>query len=1488
MADAGDRRRLSQSGSRRMAQVAQGIGSAVWGSWGLRGMADNPLERASASRREDGLDDEEALKWAAVERLPTYDRVRTSVFHDASTGSVKQVDVRELTPLETTELVNKLMAEAQDESNLLLQKMRKRLDKVGIELPTIEVRYENLSIEADCYVGDRALPSNWNTLRNVIEAALDALHLFVTKKAKLSILENISGVIKPGRMTLLLGPPGSGKTTLLLALAGRLAKSLRVKGKVTLNGHTHDEFVPQRTAAFISQRDLHVGQMTVRETLDFSAKCQGTGTRYELLEEITRREKEAGIYPEPDVDAFMKMTAFSGHQQSIGTEYTLRMLGLDVCADIMVGDEMTRGISGGQKKRVTTGEMIVGPSTALFMDDISTGLDSSTTFSIVKTLSQFTHSMDSTVLISLLQPAPETFNLFDDILLLSEGQCVYHGPREHVMSFFESCGFKCPERKGIADFLQEVTSPKDQEQYWANTQRPYRYISVREFSELFKKFHVGVTMQEELSVPFPKEKSHQAALAKKTYAVSRTELFKANFAKEWVLYKRNAIITIFKTMQVTIAAFISMTVFFRTRLGHETVEDATVYLSAGFYAVMSIMFGGFGELAMTIERLPVIIKQRDLKFFPAWSYSIAALVLSIPGSILESVVWVSMTYYVTGYSPEASRFFKQMLLLFMVEQMAGGMFRFFGGLCRTMILAQTFGFVIILIMFMCGGFLLRRPAIPAWWIWAYWISPMTYADQAISVNELFGERWQHPAPGSNSTVGVTALVNQGIHPHDYWYWIGLAGLFVMVIFYNIGFTLALGYMPAVGSPQAVLTEEDLALKEAAKLGQIIDAPVSRKHRSSSRRSSVQPQKTSSQNLEVQLSKRQRSSKSGGNRHVIVPTEAKGMVLPFEPLTISFDDISYYVDMPAEMKHEGVTETKLKLLNNITGSFRPGVLTALVGVSGAGKTTLMDVLAGRKTGGYIEGDIRISGYPKVQETFARIAGYCEQNDIHSPQLDVRESLVYSAWLRLSPDIADEDKWKFVDQVMDLVELNPIEHALVGLPGITGLSTEQRKRLTIAVELVANPSIIFMDEPTSGLDARAAAIVMRTVRNTVDTGRTVVCTIHQPSIDIFEAFDELLLLKRGGRVIYNGPLGHNSDKLIEYFQAIPGVPKYKDGDNPATWMLEATTGNVENQLGVDFADLYTKSELYQSNKKLVDDLKIPQPGTQDLYFPTQFAQNHFNQLRTILWKMNITYWRSPDYNLCRMSFTLCVAVIFGSLFYQVGMKRATSLDLVTVMGALYGTTIFLSFNNCGAVQPVVSIERTVFYREKAAGLYSAMPYALGQMLVEIPYVFVQVLVYACITYSMIGFEWSVAKFFWFLYIVFMGVLAFTYYGMMMVALTPNATLATISASFFFALFNLFSGFLIVKPKIPPWWIWYYWICPLSWIFSGLVNSQFGDVTSLITITGTGGETRIMNEYIKDHFGFDRSFLKFTAFGLLVWTVFFAGIFILAIKKLNFQKR
>jgi len=239
-------------------------------------------------------------------------------------------------------------------------------------------------------------------------------------------------------------------------------------------------------------------------------------------------------------------------------------------------------------------------------------------------------------------------------------------------------------------------------------------------------------------------------------------------------------------------------------------------------------------------------------------------------------------------------------------------------------------------------------------------------------------------------------------------------------------------------------------------------------------------------------------------------------------------------------------------------------------------------------------------------------------------------------------------------MELVELKPLENALVGLPGVTGLSTEQRKRLTIAVELVANPSIIFMDEPTSGLDARAAAIVMRCVRNTVDTGRTVVCTIHQPSIDIFEAFDEMLLMKRGGQVIYMGPLGQNSNMLINYFEAISGVPKIKEGYNPATWMLEVSSPAMEAQLHTDFADIYRQSLLCRRNKELVKTLSTPVRGAKDLHFPTQYAQSFWMQIVACLWKTKCTYWRSPDYNCVRYFFTLGTALLFGTMFWNIGQK------------------------------------------------------------------------------------------------------------------------------------------------------------------------------------------------------------------------------------------
>uniref|UniRef100_A0A0E0MBE3 ABC transporter domain-containing protein n=1 Tax=Oryza punctata TaxID=4537 RepID=A0A0E0MBE3_ORYPU len=1344
----------------------------------LRAAATRSLSSLSSSLRWDhrgddaAIEEEAELTWAAIERLPTFDRMRTSVL------SSEAVDVRRLGAAERRVLVERLVADIQRDNLRLLRKQRRRMERVGVRQPTVEVRWRNVCVEADCQVvSGKPLPTLLNTVLSLQQVLTTALGL-----------------------TLLLGPPGCGKTTLLLALAGKLNKNLKVvTGQVEYNGVNLNTFVPDKTSAYISQYDLHIPEMTVRETLDFSARFQGVGTRAEIMKEVIRREKEAGITPDLDIDTYMKAISVEGLERSMQTDYIMKIMGLDICADIIVGDVMRRGISGGEKKRLTTGEMIVGPSRALFMDEISTGLDSSTTFQIVSCLQQLGHISESTILVSLLQPAPETYELFDDIILMAEGKIVYHGSKSCIMSFFESCGFKCPQRKGAADFLQEVLSKKDQQQYWNRSEETYKFVTVDHFCDKFKASQNGQNFAEELSVPYDKSKGHKNALSFNIYSLSKWDLLKACFAREILLMRRNAFIYITKAVQLGILAIITGTVFLRTHMGVDRAH-ADYYMGSLFYALLLLLVNGFPELAMAVSRLPVFYKQRGYYFYPAWAYAIPAFILKIPVSLVESIAWTSISYYLIGYTPEASRFFRQLFILFLVHTGALSLFRCVASYCQTMV-AGT-----------------------------------------ITVTDV--------------TLGRKILMDRGLDFSSYFYWISVGALIGFVFLFNVGFAIGLTIKKPIGTSRAIISRDKLAPAHGSG-------------------------KDMSKDMDNKMPKLQ-----AGNS--LAPNRTGRMVLPFTPLTISFQNVNYYVDTPAEMREQGYMDRKLQLLHNITGAFQPGVLSALMGVTGAGKTTLLDVLAGRKTGGYIDGDIRVGGYPKIQQTFARISGYCEQTDVHSPQVTVGESVEYSAWLRLPTEIDSKTRKEFVNEVLRTIELDEIRDSLVGLPGVSGLSTEQRKRLTIAVELVSNPSIIFMDEPTSGLDARAAAIVMRAVKNIAETGRTVVCTIHQPSIEIFEAFNELMLMKRGGELIYAGPVGHHSCNIIQYFQAIPGVPKIQDNYNPSTWMLEVTCTSMEARLGVDFAQIYRESSMFQDKDTLVKCLSKPPVGMSDLHFPTQFPQKFGEQLKACLWKQCLSYWRSPSYNMVRILFTTISCIIFGALFWQKGdIKNINDQQgIFTIMGCMYGATVFAGINNCQLVMPFVCIERSVVYRERFAGMYSPWAYSLAQVAMEIPYVMVQIVLFMFIAYPMIGYAWTSVKFFWFVYTMVCTLLYFLYIGMMIVSLTPNIQVASILASMFYTVQNLMSGFIVPAPQIPRWWIWLYYASPLSWTLNVFFTTQFGDEHEKEIIVF--GETKSIAAFVNDYFSFRRDLLPLAAIILAMFPAMFAILFSLSISKLNFQRR
>jgi hypothetical protein len=233
----------------------------------------------------------------------------------------------------------------------------------------------------------------------------------------------------------------------------------------------------------------------------------------------------------------------------------------------------------------------------------------------------------------------------------------------------------------------KVTSRKDQRQYWIHGDETYRYFPVKELAEAFQSFHVGVALRNELAVPFDKSTSHPAALKTSKYGASMKELLKANIDREILLMKRNSFVYIFKavqvileninylqfrlylgryktnisyfvillTFQLTLMAIIAMTVFFRTNMHRDSITNGRIYMGALFFGILMIMFNGLAEIGLTITKLPVFFKQRDLLFYPAWTYSLPSWIIKIPLSLLNVTIWVFITYYVIGFDPNVER-----------------------------------------------------------------------------------------------------------------------------------------------------------------------------------------------------------------------------------------------------------------------------------------------------------------------------------------------------------------------------------------------------------------------------------------------------------------------------------------------------------------------------------------------------------------------------------------------------------------------------------------------------------------------------------------------------------------------------------------------------------------------------------------------------------------------------------------------------------------
>lgn len=539
-----------------------------------------------------------------------------------------------------------------------------------------------------------------------------------------------------------------------------------------------------------------------------------------------------------------------------------------------------------------------------------------------------------------------------------------------------------------------------------------------------------------------------------------------------------------------------------------------------------------------------------------------------------------------------------------------------------------------------------------------------------------------------------------------------------------------------------------------------------------------------------------------------------------PLTQTYtnDSIFTWTDVGYSVPYQG---SQRQLLNHVNGYAKPGVMVALMGASGAGKTTLLNTLSQRQRIGIVGGEMLVDGRPPGPE-FQRATGYVEQSDLHDQTATIREAIEFSAILRQERHIPRAEKLAYVDEIIDLLELREIQDVL-----IRSLGVEQRKRVTIGVELAAKPTLLFLDEPTSGLDSGSAASIIRFLKKLARAGHGLICTIHQPSSILVQQFDMILALNPGGNTFYFGPVGENGSAVVKYFaDRQVFCPPSK---NIAEFILEtaAKGGKRKDGKRLNWDEEWLNS---QENQDLVIEIqrinaersKLPVPSRDTQH---EYASSTWLQTVSLTKRMFTQHWRDPSYLYGKLFVAVIIGIFNGFTFYNLGN---TVQDMQNRM--------FTSFLIILIPPTVVNAVVPKFYqnlalwmaRENPSRIYNWIAFSTASVVTEIPIAIISSVIYWLLWYYATGLptDSSTAG-----YVFLMTMLFFLFqasWGQWICAFAPSFTVISNVLPFFFVMFALFNGVIRPYAQLPVFWrYWIYYLVPSTYWIGGVIAATFRDL-------------------------------------------------------------
>lgn len=1260
-------------------------------------------------------------------------------------------------------------------------------EEAGIKSKRIGVVWENLTVSGIGGVKNyvKTFPMAFVSFFNVYETAMHLLG-FGKKGREFDILKNFRGVTKPGEMVLVLGRPGSGCTTFLKVISNQRYGYTKIGGEV-LYGPFDSKFFEKRyrgEAVYCEEDENHHPTLTVGQTLDFALETKVPGKRPAGL---SRQEFKQKV-----IDLMLKM---------FNIEHT---------KNTIVGNPFVRGISGGERKRVSIAEMMVTGASVLSWDNSTRGLDASTALDYAKSLRVLTNIYQTTTFVSLYQASESIYEVFDKVMVIDSGRQVFFGPAKEARAYFEGLGFLEKPRQTTPDYLTGCTDPFERD-YKPGRSADNVPSTPDDLVAAFDKSALATRLEGEMTEyrkNIDQEKhvydDFVTAVKESKRHASRKSVYSIPFYLQiWALAKRQFLLRWQDKFSLVVSWVTSIVI---------AIVLGTVWLnlpktSAGaftrggvlFIALLFNAFQAFSELASTMIGRPIVNKHRAYTFHRPSALWIAQIGVDLLFASAQILIFSIMVYFMCGLVRDAGAFFTFVLVIISGYLATTLFFRTVGCLCPDFDVAIRLAATIITLFVLTSGYLIQWQSEQVWLRWIFYMNALGLGFSALMMNEFkrlnltctgtslipYGPGYDNldhqvcTLPGSiagTDQVSGSRYIELAFSydPKHLWRnW----GIIVVLI---AGFLIANAFLGeyvkwgAGGRTVTYFAKEDNELKEL------------------------------NQKLKEKRDKRNRKEEGG--------TDASSGLKITSKAVLTWENLCYDVPVPSG---------QLRLLKDIFGYVKPGQLTALMGASGAGKTTLLDVLAARKNIGVISGEKLVDGKAPGL-AFQRGTSYAEQLDVHEPATTVREALRFSADLRQPYDTPQEEKYAYVEEVISLLEMEDIADAVIGEPD-TGLAVEQRKRVTIGVELAAKPELLlFLDEPTSGLDSQSAFNIVRFLRKLAAVGQAILCTIHQPNSALFENFDRLLLLQRGGQCVYFGDIGKDAHVLIDYFHRHGA--DCPPNANPAEWMLDAIGAGQTPRIGKrDWADVWNDSEEFAQVKAdivRINEERIREVGSAEPVVQHEYATPMWHQIKMVNKRTHLSFWRTPNYGFTRVFNHVIIALLTGLSYLQLNDSRSSLqyrvfiIFQVTVLPALI----------LAQVEPKYAIARMISYREQAAKAYKTFPFALAMVLAEMPYSILCAVFFFLPLYYIPGFNSASSRAGYQFFMILITEIFSVTLGQMVAAVTPSPFISSLVNPFIIIVFALFCGVTIPHPQIPGFWrAWLYQLDPFTRLIGGMVVTE-----------------------------------------------------------------